>query len=272
MKTDYKCAAAIIKKFKAARVPEISTGWRRRSEALLVKGGFSIMASNTVLVPKGEPFALVHHGWGDILLRINTGLEEKLVWLCAPKKDTLVGMGEIGDGGFSLRDVEETKLKSSVNGKAVLDSLRQKSMLPHPFFDPINWLIENPLKLHLKQLGITYLSATPKDIFEESTQLVAMSGIYQKDGDREAETTGAYLFVVHKFLWKMINDWDRIRAIKEPITKYYGEATRVDDFDGNTCPISKVMKVPIVNRVLKTGNWALLVREVGGAWKQLPWS
>ena len=113
--------------------------------------------------PSDQPYALVYPGYErnysllaykhlaqnecrDIRLRVRHGAGEVRVWLIAPAKDTLIGVGIIGH----------------------LDDF-----IPHPFFlQPIPWSIEHLLQPLWDRLGITYRSATVADVFGDPSQLV----------------------------------------------------------------------------------------------------
>ena len=270
MKSDFQSAADIINKLKVQGIPEIGTEWLYRSyKTIEVKPGVSVMGRNSILLPAGKPYALVYHGGGDILFRVSyaeqTGTFEHLIWLCAPKKDTLVGMGEIGDGGYKIEEWAFNKPAGGID----LTEIKNKSLFPHPFYKQIDQVFTTMyLAPNLGTLGITYRSAATADIFEDSTQLVAISGIYQKKGDKG--TSGAYLFVVHKFIWKMTNDDDQWDAIKVPFERKYDGAILYHP-DRKCSVTPEIMALPQVDQTLKSGTWPLLIREVGGNWTQLPW-
>ena len=227
---------------------------------------------SSFLLPPNIPCALVHQGCGDIVLRAsytdNSITREHLLWLCAPEQDTLVGMGEIGDGGVAMYREDPERLAQAGVPQAKITELRNKSLFPHPFFKQIDQVFEQmTLQPLLRSMKINYRRATTADIFEDHSQLVAMSGIYQRDGD--TGTSGAYLFIVHNFIRSVTAYPDLEHAIAAPFNKhgqvklYHLHTTR---------PISPaVMALPQVNQGLKAGIWPLLYREVGGNWSLLPW-
>jgi hypothetical protein len=264
MKSDYQFAADIVDTFRKANIPEVSSDWYKRGqEKIEVEPGVLIDGPTTSLLPAGERCALVHHGWGDILLRFSYGAHEHLLWFCATDKDTLVGMGEIGDGGLNPPNMSYCpKLHKYFKTKGYM------SMFPHPFYQPIDWLGETQLRGLWSLLNIKYRPATVPEMFEDPSQLVAMSGIYQKGGD--TGTSGAYLFVVHKFIRKMTASGELWNAIATSFNSHFGQKTLYDLH--TTCPISsKIMALPQVTQALKSGTWPLLYREVGQDWMQSPW-